>query len=159
MKNDSVNHPKHYNSDPSGIECIQIIRHRNFNIGSAIKYLWRSGLKTTEASKIIKDKDKAKILDEIQDLNKAVWCIIDEIHRLGGKCEVATDLMTIAIPNENEDIIQACLNYKHEKNNFTVLGILGDNENTRKLIKHHLDNLLDDVKKVKEGRLIFEDYD
>lgn len=43
--NDPVNHPKHYTSDPSGIECIEITRHRNFNIGNAIKYLWRAGLK------------------------------------------------------------------------------------------------------------------
>ena len=35
---DPVNHPSHYTSDPSGIECIQITRHRNFNIGNAIKY-------------------------------------------------------------------------------------------------------------------------
>ena len=44
-KNDQVNHPKHYTSDPSGIECIDITRHRNFNVGNAIKYLWRAGLK------------------------------------------------------------------------------------------------------------------
>ena len=37
-KNDQVNHPKHYTSDPSGIECIDITRHRNFNIGNAIRY-------------------------------------------------------------------------------------------------------------------------
>ena len=27
---DQVNHPVHYTTDPSGIECIQITRHRNF---------------------------------------------------------------------------------------------------------------------------------
>lgn len=36
-----VSHPKHYNDHPSGIECITITRHMNFNIGNAIKYLWR----------------------------------------------------------------------------------------------------------------------
>ncbi len=66
---DAVNHPVHYISDPSGIECIQITRHRNFNIGNAIKYLWRAGL-----------KDDAKV----QDLRKAIWYIEDEINRLGG---------------------------------------------------------------------------
>lgn len=160
MKNDLVNNPKHYTSDPSGIECIQITRHRNFNIGNAIKYLWRSGLKATEAS-LIKSKKKSNIkyADEIQDLNKAVWYIVDEIHRLGGKCEVATDLMTITFPYTNEGVIKSCLNYSDIKNNFTILGILGDNETTRKLIKHHLDNLLDDVKNIKEGKLKFEAYD
>lgn len=65
---DEVNHPSHYTSDPSGIECIQITRHRNFNIGNAIKYLWRAGLKDGNS--------------DIQDLQKAVWYIQDEIERL-----------------------------------------------------------------------------
>ena len=65
---DAVNHPKHYTSDPSGIECIQVTRYRNFNIGNAIKYLWRAGL-----------KDDKK---QIEDLRKAIWYINDEILRL-----------------------------------------------------------------------------
>lgn len=65
-----VNQPKHYTSDPSGVECIQITRHRNFNIGNAIKYLWRAGLKDDNAT--------------IQDLQKAVFYIINEIERLKG---------------------------------------------------------------------------
>ena len=65
---DPVNHPKHYNDHPSGVECITITRHMGFNIGNAIKYLWRAGLK---------DKDF-----EIQDLRKAIWYIEDEIKRM-----------------------------------------------------------------------------
>ena len=68
MKEDVVNHPKHYTSDPSGIECIQITRWRNFNIGNAIKYLWRNGLKENNSN--------------IQDLKKAICYINDEIKRL-----------------------------------------------------------------------------
>lgn len=64
---DAVNHPSHYTSDPSGIECIQITRHRNFNIGNAIKYLWRAGLKADA---------------KVQDLRKAIWYIEDEIKRI-----------------------------------------------------------------------------
>ena len=67
---DMVNHPKHYTSDPSGVECIQIVRHRNYNIGNAIKYLWRAGLK---------NEDK-----HIEDLKKAIFYITDEIKRLEG---------------------------------------------------------------------------
>jgi hypothetical protein len=67
---DMVNHPAHYTSDPSGIECIDIVRHRNYNIGNAIKYLWRAGLK---------NEDK-----HIEDLKKAVFYINDEIKRLEG---------------------------------------------------------------------------
>jgi hypothetical protein len=68
---DQVNHPPHYTQDPSGVEAIQITRHRNFNIGNAFKYLWRAGL-----------KDEAKT---IQDLEKAIFYIQDEIKRLEGK--------------------------------------------------------------------------
>lgn len=71
---DMVNHPRHYNSHPSGIECIDIVRHHNFNIGNAIKYLWRCGIKTEEGMDI---QDKA-----IEDLRKAIFYIQDEIIRL-----------------------------------------------------------------------------
>lgn len=76
-KLDMVNHPKHYTSDPSGVECIDITRHRNFNVGNAIKYLWRAGLKE-DASKDILQK-------QVEDLQKAVFYINDEIKRLTGK--------------------------------------------------------------------------
>lgn len=71
---DAVNSPEHYTSDPSGVECIQITRHRNFNIGNAIKYLWRAGLKQS-ADKTAQEK-------QIEDLKKAVFYIQDEIKRL-----------------------------------------------------------------------------
>ena len=71
---DNVNHPEHYTSDPSKVECIQICRHRNFNIGNAIKYLWRAGLKKEEG---INDVDK-----QVEDLKKAIFYINDEINRL-----------------------------------------------------------------------------
>lgn len=74
QKSDSVNHPAHYNSHPSGIECIEIARHHNFNIGNTIKYLWRAGLKSEEG---MEDNDK-----QIEDLNKAIWYINDEIKRI-----------------------------------------------------------------------------
>jgi hypothetical protein len=62
----NVNHPKHYNTNASGIECIEVVRHMNFNKGNAIKYVWRAG-------------DKGK---EIEDLEKAIWYLQDEIKRL-----------------------------------------------------------------------------
>ena len=102
-KKDNVNHPKHYTSDPSGIECIDITRHRNFNVGNAIKYLWRAGLKI--------DADKSSINKQIEDLEKAVWYIVDEIHRLGGRCTVKTDSINTCLPIDNESIIEAVLNY------------------------------------------------
>lgn len=67
IEKDKIN-PSHYKTHPSGIECIEITRHLNFNVGNAIKYLWRNGLKDNESS--------------IDDLNKAIWYINDEIERL-----------------------------------------------------------------------------
>lgn len=67
-EHDPVHSPEHYTSDPSGVECIDITRHRNFNIGNAFKYLWRAGR-----------KDGAT---DIEDLRKAVWYIEDEITTL-----------------------------------------------------------------------------
>ena len=62
-----VDHPAHYNSHPSGVECIEITEHMNFNLGNAMKYLWRAGLKSD---------------DLITDLAKANWYIEREIARL-----------------------------------------------------------------------------
>lgn len=62
---DPVNHPKHYTSHPSNIECIQITEHMGFCLGNAIKYIWRADLKS----------------DAIEDLEKAIWYIQREIDR------------------------------------------------------------------------------
>ena len=63
---DPVNHPAHYTSHPSGGEAIDITRHMNFNLGNAVKYIWRAGLKG----------------DSIEDLQKARFYISDELERL-----------------------------------------------------------------------------
>lgn len=142
-KNDQVNHPKHYTSDPSGIECIDITRHRNFNVGNAIKYLWRAGLKI--------DVDKSSINKQIEDLEKAVWYIVDEIHRLGGRCTVKTDSINTCLPIDNESIINATLNY-HEKINgqdVSILGLSNGNSDIRFNIADHLKSILLDLYHIK----------
>lgn len=63
---DAVN-PKHYRSHPSGVECIQVTEHMNFNLGNAVKYIWRAGLKSDSP---------------VEDLKKAAWYINREIERL-----------------------------------------------------------------------------
>ena len=138
-KNDQVNHPKYYTSDPSGIECIDITRHRNFNIGNAIKYLWRAGLK--------EDKDRKLIDKQIEDLNKAVWYLVDEIHRLGGRCTVKTDSINTCLPIDNESIIDAALNYKMKvaDNDVTILGLSNGNNNIRAEINDRLKTILLDL--------------
>ena len=64
LPNDPVNHPAHYTSHPSGVECIQITEHMGFCLGNAMKYIWRADLKA----------------DAIEDLQKAVWYINREIQ-------------------------------------------------------------------------------
>jgi hypothetical protein len=66
-KTETVNHPPHYNAHPSGVECIAVVEHYNFNIGNAMKYLWRAGLKSPDA---------------VEDLKKAAWYVNREIERL-----------------------------------------------------------------------------
>ena len=74
MKKDNINHPSHYTSHPSGIECIDIAEHHDFCIGNAIKYFWRAGLKSEDG---ISKKEK-----QIEDLKKAIWYIKREIKHL-----------------------------------------------------------------------------
>lgn len=73
-RSDNVNHPAHYTSHPSGIECIDITKHYDFCVGNAIKYLWRAGLK--------QEQGKTNIAKEIEDLEKAIWYINKKIEML-----------------------------------------------------------------------------
>ena len=139
MKTNQINNSSHYTNDPSGIECIDITRHRNFNIGNAIKYLWKAGLK--------EDKDRKLINKQVEDLNKAVWYLVDEIHRLGGRCTVKTDSINTCLPIDNESIINATLNY-HEKINgqdVSILGLSNGNSGIRFNIADHLKSILLDL--------------
>lgn len=57
--------PDHYKQSPSGVECITITEHMGFNLGNAVKYVWRADLKN----------------DAVEDLNKARWYIEREIEK------------------------------------------------------------------------------
>lgn len=64
MAHDAVDHPSHYVSHPSGIECITITEHMSFTLGNALKYIWRADLK-----------------GGVEDLRKARWYLDREIGR------------------------------------------------------------------------------
>ncbi len=64
-ENNLIDHPVHYTSHPSGIECIEITKHMNFCLGSAMGYLWRADFKG----------------NDIVDLQKAIKFIEFEISR------------------------------------------------------------------------------
>jgi hypothetical protein len=66
MVNDPIN-PPHYQQHPSGVECIEIAEHLNYCLGNAVKYIWRAGLKSNNPQ---------------EDLQKAIWYLSREIHRL-----------------------------------------------------------------------------
>lgn len=68
-KADMVNHPPHYTSHPSGVECIQITEHMGFNLGNALKYIWRADLKGSA----------------VEDLEKAVFYINRELEKRKSK--------------------------------------------------------------------------
>jgi len=61
----AVDHPDHYNWLPCDIECIDVIEHLEYNLGAAMKYIWRCGRKDAP----------------IQELEKAVWYLQREIER------------------------------------------------------------------------------
>ena len=64
---DNVNHPPHYKSHPSGVECIEITEHMNFCLGNALKYIWRADEKHSDGG--------------LEDLKKAAWYIQRELDR------------------------------------------------------------------------------
>lgn len=61
----NVERPTHYNLHPSGVECITVVEHMGFNLGNAVKYIWRADLKN----------------DALEDLKKARWYIEREIQK------------------------------------------------------------------------------
>lgn len=63
LANDPVNHPKHYSGVRAEIECIDITRHLPFDLGNAVKYVWRVGRKDPAA--------------KIEDIEKALWYLRD----------------------------------------------------------------------------------
>lgn len=77
----TVDHPSHYNQI-NGIECIDVVEHFNFNVGNAIKYLWRAGLKG----------------NAIEDLEKAAWYCQREIERV--KREAVRESSVCEVYNE-----------------------------------------------------------
>lgn len=64
---ENINQPNHYTWHPAGIECKEIAQEFNYNLGTAIAYIWRCGHKHATP---------------IEDLQKAVKHLEFEIERL-----------------------------------------------------------------------------
>lgn len=75
---DEITKSKHYNTSGiihskcgGEIECIDVVRAFQMDLGNGIKYIWRNGKKD----------------DAVADLNKAIYYIKDHIENvLGGVC-------------------------------------------------------------------------
>lgn len=77
---EEINHPNHYISHPSGIECIELAERLDFCPGNALKYVWRFKEKGGET-----------------DLRKALWYISNELalrEHSGDRLTIASKLAT-----------------------------------------------------------------
>lgn len=63
---DAVNHPKHYNEHPSGIECIQVVEHMCFKCDRL-------------ANRVMADKQKGWDMERVALLQKL------RAHGIGAK--------------------------------------------------------------------------
>jgi len=79
LPKEKVNHPDHYNQ-VTGIECIDVVENFGFNLGNAMKYIWRSDHKD----------------DPVEDLNKAAWYIQREIVLIQRRRRAAINQETAA---------------------------------------------------------------
>lgn len=89
--NEKVDHPRHYNQSPSGIECIELIEHLPGNLSAAVKYIWRCGLKVSETP--------------LRDLKSARWYTERELRRirvfeLGAEAVPKTDVVWRALARQ-----------------------------------------------------------
>jgi hypothetical protein len=91
-----VNHPPHYNH-PSGIRCIQVARLCGFNLGNAIKYIWRFG-----------DKNG------MEDLKKARWYLNDMV----------ANGMASHLPHKAREVLQQVVNSETNAVRRTLFGLL-----------------------------------
>ncbi|AWY06533.1 nucleotide kinase [Gordonia phage Trine] len=89
VSHDAVNHPSHYTSHPSGVECLHITRHLQFCPGNAVKYVWRSDLKDGVSGD--------------QDLLKAEFYLEDHLAQAGAWItvpDIAADLIRVVLAAE-----------------------------------------------------------
>lgn len=70
-ESDPIN-PEHYKSHPLKIECIEIAESAGFNLGNAIKYIWR----TAWPGRVLSREKK------VENLKKAIWYIGRQIESL-----------------------------------------------------------------------------
>lgn len=89
---DAVNHPSHYTSSSSGVECIEITEHMCFNLGNAYKYLTRCDLKH----------------NALEDLRKALWYVNRELETLSERFTLPCQRSRSSKKRKNSTVSQTC---------------------------------------------------
>lgn len=109
---DFINQPPHYTSHPSGVECIEIVEHFPYNIGAAMKYLWRSAMKgqTEDLQKarwhINRELERMKKFGEMSDEQKhSVWKHVENFIADDSEMQPCEGCLDISKPQMNPDPI------------------------------------------------------
>lgn len=79
---DEIQKAKHYNTDESGVECIDVIKYMSLPRGNAMKYIWRAGKKDSTPE------------GEIKDLEKAIYYLQKEIEVIKKRSKTRTVSIT-----------------------------------------------------------------
>lgn len=99
----AVDRPVHYNNHPSGIEAIEVVRYMGFNLGNAMKYLWR-----------LQEKD-----GPYKNAKKALWYVMDEqvamqplTRQLNPEaCKIGNSVMTTVLADEPDKATKEAMRY------------------------------------------------
>ena len=99
----AVDRPSHYQTHPSGIEAIEVVRYMGFNLGNALKYLWRLG-----------EKD-----GPYKNAKKALWYLVDEqnamhpLRRMPNPegCLLQNPLMQRVLATEPDKSVKEAMRY------------------------------------------------
>lgn len=88
MKFDPIEKSRHYNVDPCGVECIEVVKFLPFCLGNAVKYLWRRDHK--ESHQIDSDKARYYLRSE-----KERWAAMRWARKLVAEILVRRSLLRI----------------------------------------------------------------
>jgi hypothetical protein len=96
-EDDYINNPDHYTWHPAEVECHIIAQEFDYNVGTAIAYLWRAGIKTDEP---------------LVDIRKAIKHLEFECARLDGSAQPS-----VAAPDPSREQVDKYGN-ELDKNTF-----------------------------------------
>lgn len=128
-KYDYIN-PSHYNTHPSGVECIDVCENLNFCQGNAFKYLWRMGDKPDQP--VERDAEKAiwyleRDFINVRNITMETFIIVKSIllkvitHEDDKKGEILMGFINYINPSYNEKTKQFMLmSLKSDLKDFVV---------------------------------------